>query len=93
MNEDENTIYIGSKETMDYVMALLTQFNSGSDEVVIKARGRTISKAVDVAEITKNRFLEDADIDDILTETEEVENEDGSGTTNVSSIEITMGKI
>ncbi len=89
--DEENTIFIGSKETMSYVMALLTQFNSGSDEVVIKARGRAISKAVDVAEITKNRFLEGSKITDIKTETEELENEEG-GTTNVSSIEITMKK-
>ena len=89
---EENTIFIGKKETMNYVMALLTQFNSGSDEVVIKARGRAISKAVDVAEITKNRFMEEAKITDIVTDTEQIENEDGSGSTNVSSIEITMKK-
>lgn len=89
---EENTIFIGKKETMNYVMALLTQFNSGSDEVVIKARGRAISKAVDVAEITKNRFMEEAEITDIVTDTEQIENEDGSGSTNVSSIEITMKK-
>lgn len=89
---EENTIFIGKKETMNYVMALLTQFNSGSDEVVIKARGRAISKAVDVAEITKNRFMEEAKITDIITDTEQIENEDGSGSTNVSSIEITMKK-
>ncbi len=89
---EENTIFIGKKETMNYVMALLTQFNSGSDEVVIKARGRAISKAVDVAEITRNRFMEEAKITDIITDTEQIENEDGSGSTNVSSIEITMKK-
>ncbi len=89
--DEENTIFIGSKETMNYVMAPLTQFNSGSDEVVIKARGRAISKAVDVAEITKNRFLEGSKITDIKTETEKLDNEEG-GTTNVSSIEITMEK-
>lgn len=89
---EENTIFIGKKETMNYVMALLTQFNSGSDEVVIKARGRAISKAVDVAEITKNRFMEEAKITDIVTDTEQIKNEDGSGSTNVSSIEITMKK-
>ncbi len=89
---EENTIFIGKKETMNYVMALLTQFNSGSDEVVIKARGRAISKAVDVAEITRNRFMEEAKITNIITDTEQIENEDGSGSTNVSSIEITMKK-
>ncbi len=88
--DDENTVYIGKKETMNYVMAVVTQFNSGSDEVVIKARGRAISKAVDVAEITKNRFVPTSDIIDIKTDTEQLEREGGEGTTNVSSMEITM---
>ncbi|MFW5953098.1 MAG: DNA-binding protein Alba [Candidatus Natronoplasma sp.] len=90
--DDENTIFVGSKETMSYVMALMTQFSSGSEEAVIKARGRAISKAVDIAEIAKNRFLDDAEITDIITETEQLENNEGDGTTNVSSIEITVRK-
>jgi len=88
---DENTVFIGSKETMNYVQAVMTQFNNGSDEVVIKARGRSISKAVDVAEITTKRFMEDTEITDIITETEKLDNDEG-GTTNVSSIEITLSK-
>lgn len=88
---DENTVFIGKKETMTYVMAVVTQFNEGSDEVVIKARGRAISKAVDVAEITKNRFVSDADIKAIVTETEKIPLDEEEGeTTNVSSIKITM---
>jgi len=87
---DENTVYIGKKETMNYVMAVVTQFNSGSEEVVIKARGRAISKAVDVAEITKNKFVPNSEIIDIKTETEQIERDDGEGTANVSSMEITM---
>lgn len=87
---EENTVYIGKKETMAYVMAVVNQFNDGSDEVVIKARGRAISKAVDVAEITKNRFLRDAEITDIVTDTEEIEQEEDDRTVNVSSIEITL---
>lgn len=87
---DENTVYIGKKETMNYVMAVVTQFNSGSEEVVIKARGRAISKAVDVAEITKNKFIPNSEIADIKTETEQLERDDGDGTANVSSMEITM---
>ncbi len=88
--DEENTVYIGKKETMNYVMAVVTQFNNGSDEVVIKARGRAISKAVDVAEITKNRFVPDSEIADIITDTEEIPIEDEDKTTNVSSMEITM---
>ncbi len=87
---EENTVFIGKKETMNYVMAVVTQFNSGSDEVEIKARGRAISKAVDVAEIVRNRFITEADISNIVTSTEELDREDKGGTANVSSIEITM---
>ncbi|MEF8832120.1 MAG: DNA-binding protein Alba [Candidatus Thermoplasmatota archaeon] len=90
MADDKNTIFIGSKETMNYVQAVMMQFNQ-SDEICIKARGRAISKAVDVAEITRQRFIEDAEITDIITDTEKLDNEEG-GTTNVSSIEITLSK-
>ncbi len=87
--DEENTVFIGSKETMSYVQAVMTQFSSGSDEVVIKARGRAISKAVDVAEITRHRFIEEAKITDIRTDTEKLDDDEG-GTTNVSSMEITL---
>ncbi len=90
MADDENTVFIGSKEVMNYVQAVMMQFNQ-SDEICIKARGRAISKAVDVAEITRQRFIEDAEITDIITDTEKIDNEEG-GTTNVSSIEITLSK-
>ena len=88
---DENTIFIGRKSTMGYVLAVVTQFNSGAKEVKIKARGKLISKAVDVAEITKGRFLPGAKSDAINITTEEVQNEDGSKS-KVSSIEIKMQK-
>ena len=87
---DENTIFVGSKPPMSYVLAIVTQFNtSGSDEVVIKARGRAISRAVDAAEITRNRFVTDADVKNINISTESMTNEEGR-TSNVSSIEICL---
>ena len=87
---DENTIYVGNKPPMSYVLAVVTQFNtSGSDEVIIKARGRAISRAVDAAEITRNRFVTDAKVKDIKIGTETLTNEDGR-TSNVSSIEICL---
>lgn len=89
---DDNVVYIGNKkEVMNYVLAVTTQFNMGSEEVVLKARGGAISRAVDTAEITKNRFLQNMEILDITTETEELENEDGSNS-NVSAISITLGE-
>ncbi len=88
---DDNVVFVGSKEVMSYVLAVITQFNEGSDEVVLKARGSAISRAVDTAEIVRNRFLTDVDILDIKTKTEELEDEEG-GTSNVSAITITLGE-
>ncbi len=87
---DENVIYVGSKPPMSYVLAVVTQF-SASTEVVIKARGRAISRAVDAAEITRNRFVTDAKIKEIKIGTESLTNEEGR-TSNVSSIEICLTK-
>ncbi len=88
---DENVIYVGNKPPMSYVLAVVTQFNmSGSDEVIIKARGRAISRAVDTAEIVRNRFVTDAELKDIKISTEAITNEEEGRTSNVSSIEITL---
>jgi DNA-binding protein len=87
---DENVIYVGHKPPMSYVLAVITQFQgSGSDEVIIKARGRAISTAVDAAEIVRNRFITDAKIKEITIGTEVVTNEEGR-TSNVSSMEIIL---
>ncbi len=87
---DENVIYVGRKPPMSYVLAVITQFNtSGSDEVVIKARGRSISTAVDTAEIVRNRFATDKEVKEIKISTESITNEEGR-TSNVSSIEIIL---
>ena len=86
---DENTIYVGNKPPMSYVLAVVTQFNGGSSEVVIKARGRAISRAVDTAEITRNRFVTNAKVKDIKIGTESITNEEGRSS-NVSSIEISL---
>ncbi len=88
---EENVIFIGNKPPMSYVLAVVTQFNSGSNEVIVKARGRAISRAVDAVEITRNRFVTDAKIKDIIIGTEAITNEEGR-TSNVSSIEITLEK-
>ena len=88
---DENVIYVGNKPPMSYVLAVVTQFNTtGSDEVIIKARGRAISRAVDTAEIVRNRFITDAKLKDIKIGTESITNEEEGRTSNVSSIEITL---
>ena len=89
-NKDENTIFVGSKPPMSYVLAVVTQFNTTkSEEVVLKARGRSISRAVDTAEIVRNRFVTDAVVKDIKIGTESMTNEEGRNS-NVSSIEIIL---
>ncbi len=88
---EENTVYIGKKPTMNYVLAVVTQFNTGSPHVVIKARGKSISRAVDVAEIVRNRFMTGTKVTDIRITTEKLTSEDGRPA-NVSSIEIFIGR-
>lgn len=87
---NDDVVYIGKKPPMSYILAIVTQFNSnGSDRVILKARGRAISTAVDTAEIVRNRFVKDAKLKDIKISTESVTNEEGRDS-NVSSIEITL---
>jgi len=86
---EDNVIYIGNKPVMSYVLAVVTQFNNGFDDVVIKARGRAISRAVDTAEVVRNKFLPNVEIKDIQIGTEAIEGE-GGDKANVSSMEITM---
>jgi len=88
---DENTVFIGKKGVMGYVLAVVTQFNNGVDSVTLKARGKLISRAVDVAEIVRNRFLPEIQVKEIAIKTEELTSEDGS-MSKVSAIEITMAK-
>ncbi|KZX14132.1 DNA-binding protein Alba [Methanobrevibacter curvatus] len=89
--KDENIVYIGNKPVITYALAVVTQMKEGNDTVIIKARGRTISRAVDVAEIVKNRFIPDSDVANIEISTEELKKYDET-TTNVSTIEIHIKK-
>jgi len=87
----DNVVLIGRKPTMSYVLAVITQFTNGAKEVIIRARGKAIARAVDVAEIVRKRFLQDVKIKKIETDTEEREVE-GKGKVNVSTIAITLSK-
>lgn len=86
--QDDNIVFVGNKPVMNYVLAVVTQFNNGAMEVIVKARGKSISRAVDATEIALNRFLQDVEKKSILTSTEIVDTENGK--TNVSSIEIIL---
>lgn len=87
---DENIVFVGSKPVMNYVLAVVTQLNKKETEnIVIKARGRAISRAVDVAEIVRNKFVNDVNVQNITTSTETITRDDNSNA-NVSAIEITL---
>jgi DNA-binding protein len=91
---EKNDVLIGRKPAMNYVLACITLFHGGADEVNVKARGRAISRAVDVVEIVRRRFLPDVKVKNIDVGTEQLaSNEEGRNTpTNVSTIEIKLGK-
>ncbi|MCL4379078.1 MAG: DNA-binding protein Alba [Candidatus Marsarchaeota archaeon] len=87
-------VYIGRKPTMNYVLAVVTQMNSGVPSVTVKARGNSISKAVDVVEIVRHRFLpdiQDPSAGGIAIKSEEIANEDGTKS-KISSIQIAIKK-
>jgi archaea-specific DNA-binding protein len=91
---DDNVVFIGTKPFMTYVTSVVLQFSAHNrEEVVIKARGKFIAKAVDVAEVVKKRFLDKqkVEIKDIKTDSEDFENKQGRKV-NVSAIEITLAK-
>lgn len=92
MSED-NSIFIGGKPFMNYVTGVVMQFTTkGAEEVTIKARGKFIARAVDVAEVSAKRFLdEQVRVNGIKIDSEEFENKEGKQV-RVSSIEITLGK-
>lgn len=88
---DSNIVFVGKKPVMSYVLACVTQFNEGKKEVVLKARGRAISHAVDIAEIVRRKFVSGSNIKGIAIGTELMDSQDGEKL-NVSTIEITLGK-
>ncbi len=83
--EDDSKVFIGRKKSMSYVMAAMVVLNE--KPVRLLARGRSISRAVDVAEILINKFVKGSTYGEILIGTETITNSDGSSN-NVSSIEI-----
>ena len=88
---DSNAVLIGKKPVMNYVLACITLFHGGATEISIKARGRSISLAIDVAEVVRRRFLPDVKVKRIGIGTDQISpREEGNSPTNVSTIEITL---
>jgi len=90
---NDNNIFIGGKPFMNYVTGVVMQFTTkNAQEVIIKARGKFISRAVDVAEVASKRFLVDSvSVKDIKINSEEFENKEGKQV-RVSTIEVTLSK-
>ena len=90
---EDNNIFVGGKPFMNYVTGVVMQFTTmNADQVVVKARGKFISRAVDVAEVVARRFLQDQiKIQDVKIDSEEFENEEGRQV-RVSTIEILLQK-
>ncbi len=87
----ENVVLIGRKPVMNYVVACITFFNAGEKQVVVKARGRAISRAVDTVELLRRAFVKDLEVKSINISTEEMVREEGQRS-NVSTMEITVAK-
>lgn len=94
MTEKAETVFVGRKPAMSYVLAIITSLSSSNaKEITLKARGRAITTAVDVAEIARNRFLKDLKISKITIGTEEIPPREGQNKPRmVSTMEITLTK-
>jgi DNA-binding protein Alba len=92
LEASENVVFVGQKPSMAYVLAVMTQFNSGNAEVRVKARGKSISRAVDVAEIIRRKFLEGMRVKSIRIGTEEYTPENSAVKVPVSTIELVLCK-
>jgi DNA-binding protein len=94
MTEKENVIFVGSKPPMNYVLAVITSLSaSNAKEIILKARGQAITTAVDVAEITRSRFLKDLKVSKISIGTEEMPPREGENRSRmVSTMEIILSK-
>ena len=90
---ERNDVLIGRKPVMNYVLACITLFHGGADEIYVKARGRAISRAVDVVEVVRRRFMPDLQVKNIGIGTDQLPpREEGGSPSNVSAIEITLAK-
>ncbi|MEM2098936.1 MAG: DNA-binding protein Alba [Candidatus Bathyarchaeia archaeon] len=88
---ENNSVLIGKKPAMNYVLACITLFHSGAKEVSIKARGKAISRAIDVVEVVRRRFLPDVKVAKIGIGTDQITPQEENNTqTSVSTIEITL---
>ena len=65
-SKSDNIVLIGKKPVMNYVTACITFFNNGEKQVVVKARGRAISRAVDTVELLRRAFVKNLEIKSVV---------------------------
>jgi len=88
---ERNIIYVGLKPLMTYVTATLTQL-AIQPTVIIKARGKRITQAVDVSQmIVKRMNAMGYKISDVRISSDSLKSQDGK-MRNVSTIEIDISK-
>jgi DNA-binding protein len=94
MDADDNSIFVGEKPFMNYVTGVVIQFTTkNASEVVIRARGKFISRAVDIAQVVINRFMQgQVRIKDIKVASEEFKNKEGKDV-RVSTMDIVLEKM
>ena len=89
--EQANLVRIGKKPIMNYVVACVTLFNSGAEEVMVRARGQAITRAVETVLMLRNSFIKDLEIAERRIGSEEVTRLDGTRG-SISTIEIMLEK-
>ena len=87
----QNLVRIGKKPVMNYVTACVTLFNSGNEEVMVRARGQAIEKAIDTVQMLRHGFLKDVIIKKINLGSEDVTRFNGTRG-NISIIEIILSR-
>jgi DNA-binding protein len=86
-----DTILIGKKPVMAYATAVMMHFQSGAKILTIRARGRAISRAVDVVEVVRRRFFGGKlSVREVIIGTQAIG--EGGDTRNVSTIDIKIEK-
>jgi DNA-binding protein len=88
---EDSVVLVGKKPTMNYVLATTLPLAEGK-RVVLKARGRAIAKAVDVAEVVRRRFVQNAVVEKVNIGTEEGRVGNDGRQRNVSTIEIILSQ-
>lgn len=92
--DKDNKIFVGSKPFMNYVTGVIMQFTTKeAEEVIVKSRGKFISRAVDVVEVAVNKFLKDKiEVKSVDIDSELFTNNQGKEV-RVSTIDITLTKL